>query len=392
LRESAPRYHQKTQPGKFCTLRAPQEIRLDWARMGGTSDGTVDLDYGYDANGNLTQEPTHDGVGGFNYMFTPENRMAFVRDFAGGGEVRQEAAYDPSGNRWLRRTRDDGGKPLLSLRDVSGQVATDYVIDPGTGEPELQKDYLHANGRLVAMQSTCGPRPALSMDSPIKSGEHYQFVKTDYADPVGDYTITIETDAGQRRVLTRDASLPDHFGIHEDKFFLDVTNWVRIQGTADCGKTGYSNAASVTPQGTGGGCLEEMSASRDNFSDGDPSVLKVEATIGGCDPSYLPADAEPGLPRPARVPGPAPQRGARRVLVHSGRPDGPGGRAEPGRHRGRAQRRRGPDERAWRVLPQPQLRDLGPPRQHPRRHRRAGRRRRAAEVLSVRHRCPRATG
>jgi RHS repeat-associated protein len=125
------------------------------------------------------------------------------------------------------------------------------------------------------------------MDSPIKSGEHYQFVKTDYADPTGDYTITIETDAGQRRVLTRDASLPDHFGIHEDEFFLDVTNWVRIQGTADCGKTGYSNAASLTPEGTGGGCLEETSASRDNFSDGDPSVLKVEAMIGGCDPSYL---------------------------------------------------------------------------------------------------------
>ena len=194
-----------------------------------------DPDFAYDRNGNLVQEPTHEQVGGFNYHFTGENRLAYVQEFAQAhGRVVQEAQYDPSGHRWVRMLAEGRGEPLLSLRDASGQVVADY------------------------------------------------------ATPVGDYTITIETDAGQRRVLTRTSSLPDTFGIHENEFFANVTNWVRIQATAECGQTGYSNAVSLNPGDIGGGgCLENATASRGGFSDGTPSVLQLEATISGCDEDLL---------------------------------------------------------------------------------------------------------
>lgn len=84
----------------------------------------------YDLNGNLTAEPAHNGVGDYRYEFSPENELLRVHapySSSYSGREYQESNYDPGGNRWSRVIFADGGPVLLTLRDATGNVATEYI-------------------------------------------------------------------------------------------------------------------------------------------------------------------------------------------------------------------------------------------------------------------------
>ncbi len=262
-------------------------MRLDWARVDSSQYGTLDLDYGYDrfgnmlsrvatlaggppglhfadrsyadnriadpgfafdANGNLTAQPPEGVLPGWAYGFSPENRLDQVRglDAYGlpDGEILQESRYDPSGNRWVASRWADGGVGRITLRDATGQVASEYTERAGNVAPELEKEYVRAAGRLLVVNSACGPRPDLAADRPATTGTTARFVKTDHVAPVRDFTILIRAEDGRSRTLSRPADLPDEFGIDQSDLYPDVTNWVYLQTDAECGHTGYSNGVS----------------------------------------------------------------------------------------------------------------------------------------------------
>ncbi|RMH70449.1 MAG: RHS repeat protein, partial [Bacteroidetes bacterium] len=262
---------------------------LHFADRSYSDNRIADANYRHDANGNLVQEPTHDGTGGFNYGFTPENRLAYAQVFLGDGRIVQQGQYDAVGRRWVVLADDDGGEPLLTLRDRSGLVVAEYRQSAGAGEPELLEEYVRAAGQLVAVNSTCGPRPDLSLADPAKSGSEVMFVKNNNGvTSTSGYKVRIESESGAVKFLDRPADLPDTFGIPETEFFAGENNYVTIETLASCGPTGYSNAVMYHADPAPVGCLRETGAYRSGFGS-DTSSLYVAVIDAGssCSPGTL---------------------------------------------------------------------------------------------------------
>jgi RHS repeat-associated protein len=235
--------------------------------------------FSYDANGDLIDEPGHDNLAPQSYNFSPEGTLARITD--GNGMTFQSANYEGDDHRWYRSTWADGAKALVTVRDASGQVAADFLESNATSGLVLQKEYVHVNGQLLAINSTCGPRPALALSTPATQGTNVWFDRTDYnVVAVGQFTVYIETSDGQWKVISEPSSLATHFSLAQSDLFPDVTNWIQIETSAACGHTGYSNAVSysystLTPQ-NGGTCLPSLGANRSGFN-GSGSNLALGA-------------------------------------------------------------------------------------------------------------------
>jgi RHS repeat-associated protein len=226
------------------------------------------LTYGtvYDAAGNLTFEAGHDGLPSQGYEFSAQERLTRVTD--GGGKTYQEALYEGEGHRWFRSVAAEGGTALITLRDASGAVVADFSETTATSGLKLEKEYVRANGQIVAINSTCGPRPLLALSNPAKVGVDVWFDKTTYdVQAVGSYTIFIRTDDGRSKTIIKPSDLANHFSLPEADLFPNATNYITIEITAACGRTGYSNAAvyAYDPQ-AGGLCVNSMSSYRSNFT------------------------------------------------------------------------------------------------------------------------------
>jgi RHS repeat-associated protein len=246
----------------------------------------VNTGFDYDASGNLKDEPAHDGLlTPVRYGFSIENQLARITEGPYSGKVLQSGLYEGGEHRWLRSIWADGGKALITLRDASGQVVADFLESSGASGLQLQKEYVHANGQLVAINSTCGLRPALNF-SGTASGLVW-FDRTDFGlAAVGSYTVYISTDSGQTKSLSLPSSTPPHFSIAQTEFFVGVTNQIQVETDAACGHTGYSNTVSYSysvPAGppTVGNCLTAISGSRYGFS-GSGSNVKILAGGDEC--------------------------------------------------------------------------------------------------------------
>jgi len=239
--------------------------------------------YTYDANGNLTTEPIHEGVGGYRYRFSAENQLHLIRDVdVLSGKIYQEAQYDANGHRWVQLASNDGGKPVVSLRDASGRVVSEYLADSATSGLKLQKEYVYGAGRLLVVNSACGPRPDLKLADPPESDGQVWFDRTDHVTPVGSFTIFIEAEDGRWKSRTEPSTLPAHFGIPKSELFPGQNNWISIETEAACGQTGYSNAVSYVYYSgpTPPSCITGMGVSRDGFGSGGSSSLTLSASSG----------------------------------------------------------------------------------------------------------------
>jgi len=232
----------------------------------------VNSGFNYDLNGNLKDEPAHDGLSALSYSFTPENKLARVTPEPANshpGTSLQAALYEGGDHRWFRSVWQEGSKALITLRDASGQVVADYEESSATSGLELKREYIHANGQLVAINSTCGPRPALALANPSTVGTTVWFDKTRFGiAAVRGYTLAVRTDSGQFKSILLPSDTPDNFGVSQSQFFPGVTNWIQIETDASCGHTGYSNAVSYsyTPTGGGTSCLSSMGSHRADFT------------------------------------------------------------------------------------------------------------------------------
>lgn len=216
-----------------------------------------------------TEQRPHDGVGGYNYVFTPEHRIGYVQDTDGAtrGRFRLEASYDGEGHRWLRRMWSEGGKALVSFRDATGRVTADFEEASASGGLKHVKDYVHVGGQLVAINLFCGPRPDLTLDSPAEQNGNLRLFRTDYVPSQDGFKVLIRGASGQQKVLSQPASLATHFVIPLSELYPSENNLISIQTDASCGMTGYSNAVSYTyypPQSPPSqpSCIASMGISR----------------------------------------------------------------------------------------------------------------------------------
>ncbi len=88
----------------------------------------------------------------------------------------------------------ESGKVLLSVRDSSGFVSTDFnVINDGEG-PYLKALYVRGNGQLIAAQDECGPAPELRVVE--VNATQLLLEKLDHINEWNGYTLVIETESG----------------------------------------------------------------------------------------------------------------------------------------------------------------------------------------------------
>jgi len=253
---------------------------LDFAARTHDNNRITDADFAYDENGNLTEEPVHDGVGGFTYSFSPENQLRHVRGLT-GGEIFQESQYDSGGNRWVRTVSSDGGRALITLRDASGQVAAEYEEYSATSGLQPSKNYIRGNGKLLAVTSACGPAPALSIIG--VSSTEITLQKLDYTQPTGDYSIWVESGSGGDDFDTLPKDDPDIFTIPLTVFTQGENYWIRIEAQTECGSTGYGNAVSFISKSTAS-CVKRIAL-------GNSDVDRYTATLelrgdGECDAEF----------------------------------------------------------------------------------------------------------
>ncbi len=221
-------------------------------------------DFVHDENGNVVTDRLA-GVIGYDYAFTPENRMARVRTRKlssgnpyDGARILQEAEYGPDGNRWLKVVAGGitGGDAMLTLRDASGQVAVDFVETNDGQGPRASKHYVYGSGRLLAQYSACGPAPQLTVDS--MTGTSITFEKLDAAGETWtDHYVVIQDDTGETvKLIGPIENLADTFSVLRSEFSGGGNFVVRVRGESGCGSSGFSNGVTVNLDAAAGSCLD----------------------------------------------------------------------------------------------------------------------------------------
>jgi hypothetical protein len=183
--------------------------------------------------------------------------------------------YDGEGNRWLRRVSSDGGRPLLTLRDATGQVAAEYEQRSPTSELQVKKHYIRGNGRLLSVLSTCGPAPELNVFS--ISDTSIVLSRKDFAPPVDDFTIRIEADGGGTTYQTLPKDNPGQFSLFTVGWSSDTDYWISIEAELSCGKTGYGNAVSWISKSSAENCIRDIAVGNGYFWDSWRTIRVVGA-------------------------------------------------------------------------------------------------------------------
>ncbi len=235
-----------------------------YTESGGVKNRIAEPDFVHDENGNVVTDPLA-GVSGYDYAFTPENRMTKVRtrklasgNAYDGARLLQEAEYGPDGNRWLKIVAGSitGGDAMLTLRDASGQVAVDFMETNDGQGPRASKHYVYGSGRLLAQYSACGPAPQLTVDS--MTGTSITFEKLDAAGETWtDHYVVIQDDTGETvKLIGPIENLADTFSVLRSEFSGGGNFVVRVRGESGCGSSGFSNGVTVNLDAAAGSCLD----------------------------------------------------------------------------------------------------------------------------------------
>jgi hypothetical protein len=200
----------------------------------------------YDGNGDTRrftgQLGPADAVGALG---DAQNRLtAFVQGDPWSGSAPGESyAYDADGYRFLRLSRDDAGKALLSLRDGEGRTLSEFMDEP-SGGLKLVRDFVYGVGQLLIERQVTSAPPQMLLGSPLVSGGSYHLTVTD-GGAAPSYELDIRTASGFQNRLTGlqlDAGQQVH--VPESALSPGETNVLRLRAEGEPG-TGYSVPVSL---------------------------------------------------------------------------------------------------------------------------------------------------
>ena len=202
--------------------------------------------FAYDGNGNTRrftgQLGPADAVGA---LWDSQNRlMAFVQGDPWAGSAPGESyAYDADGYRFLRRSLDNAGRALLSVRDGEGRTLSEFVDEP-SGGLKLARDFVYGVGQLLVERQVTSAPPQMTLGSPLVSGGSYHLTVTD-GSAAPSYELDIRTASGfQNRLTGLQSDAAQQVHVPESALSPGETNVLRLQAEGEPG-TGYSVPVSL---------------------------------------------------------------------------------------------------------------------------------------------------
>ena len=207
-----------------------------------------DPGFAYDLSGNLTRLiAADDGASGA--LWDSRNRMSAY--FQGNPEQQGRPAerylYDAEGYRIVRFPEADDGRPVISLRDGSGQLLAEFAPASAGSGTKLRKDFVYGTGQLLVERRVTENTVTLSSAPVLESGGQYGFAPTAEA-AYASYTVDVRTRSGI--VSQTSGVIPDAQGLlwlEESAPALNDTNFIRARGESDQAEP-YSAPATLSPQ------------------------------------------------------------------------------------------------------------------------------------------------
>ncbi len=167
----------------------------------------------------------NDTVGSPDLVVVPRLTM----NESSGHQIVDRYLYDAVGYRIVRYPESTDGRPVISIRDSEGQLMSEFVVDPASGLPALEKDYVYGSGQLLVERQVTGLTYSLSMAASFYSSNGYGF-SVGGADPTETFTVDIRTDSGYTRQIQGVQPTPSGtFWIGESEFATDETNFIRVK-------------------------------------------------------------------------------------------------------------------------------------------------------------------
>ncbi len=167
----------------------------------------------------------NDTVGSPDLVLVPRLTM----NETSGHQIVDRYLYDANGYRIVRFPESTDGRPVISIRDSEGQLMSEFIVDPATGLPALEKDYVYGNGQLLVERQVTGLTYSLGTAAAFYSNNSYGF-NVAGADSAETFTVDIRTDSGYTRQLQGVLPSPSGtFWVDESEFATDETNFIRVK-------------------------------------------------------------------------------------------------------------------------------------------------------------------
>ncbi len=234
------------------------KLGFEYSRSSGAAGGqgnrnhVVDPTFSYDLAGNLVRMTGKVGqqVGS---CWTPDGRMTVFLEgepWSAGGLPTESYEYDPDGYRWLQWDRTGTGR--ATIRDVSGQALSSFLISPSA--TTLESESVYGAGQLLVERLPSTVPASVgggSSGSPGSTSQRFQATRN--STPfTHDLTISVTDESGYSTYSsTAQPDASGGFEIPNTAFAPGVTNLLRVKASDDP-TAPYSAPASVMVDDTVG--------------------------------------------------------------------------------------------------------------------------------------------
>jgi len=199
----------------------------------------TDTGFRYDAMGRTIRYPRQVDTAGSDplvqaAMWSDGGQLtSFFQGEPKTGEAPAEQyLYGAGGLRLVRLPLGRDGKARISVRDVSGQTAAEYVDEPGSDGMTLSRELVYGFGRLLVERHPSTGSPTQSASSSLYGDGSYSLDLTDSAGG-STFDVDIQTTTGFRNQVPN--IQPDGGGryqISESDLSPGETNYLRIKSVA----------------------------------------------------------------------------------------------------------------------------------------------------------------
>lgn len=200
----------------------------------------------YDLNGALIRAPSVTG-GPTSMLWDPQGRLTAFYNGAAEQQNRptERYAYDAGGFRLIRWPESGDGRPLITLRASTGRTTTEFVADPTTAHPTMNRENVLVGGLVIAERHPAATvEPAFTANSPMSQNNAFGFAISG-AESGATYFADIRTTQGfanQVGGIAPDAN--GVFWIPESALSSGQRNWVSVRKESATGEV-YSNVVVV---------------------------------------------------------------------------------------------------------------------------------------------------